>query len=214
MTVCPTLLWSLFIPTSISSLKAGTAMGRPRWSKFHSKLIPKKAIQSWIWPYLVVRAIEHWDDNIKLVLDNFACIDDKLMLSRTNGKDIKTKIIYIDTLCTRKIASDTFETVKKQARNNVTLQISRTEIEWNSALAQTQGERTIALKSNQDTYNFMNCHRNTWDQAFFSHLPNISNSVKFAAHLFQLYWRQILANMHPIIFRNLNAGVAFSMICN
>ena len=95
---------------------------------------------------------------------------------------------------------DTFETVKKQARNNVTLQISRTEIEWNSALAQTQGERTIALKSNQDTYNFMNCHRNTWDQAFFSHLPNISNSVKFAAHLFQLYWRQILVNMHPIIF--------------
>ena len=45
----------------------------------------------------------------------------------------------------------------------------------------------------------MNCHGNAWDQAFFAHLPNISNSVEFAAHLFQLYWRQILVNMHPII---------------
>ena len=141
--------------------------------------------------YLIVRAIEHWDDNIELVLDNFTHLDDKIMPSRrSNGKakdDIKTKIIYIDMLCTSKIASDTFESVKKQARNDVTLQI-RSEVEcWNSAPVQTQGEITIALKSDQDIYNFMN-------------LPNISNSVEFASHLFQLYWRQILVNMHPIVF--------------
>ena len=126
------------------------------------------------------------------------------MPSRTNGKDkddIKTKIFTcIDTLCASKIASDTFETVKKQARNDITLQI-RTEIKWNLAPTQTQGERTIALKSDLDIYNFMNCHGNAWDQAFFAHLvPNISNFVEFAAHLFQLYWRQTLVNMHPIIF--------------
>ena len=125
------------------------------------------------------------------------------IMSRTNGNakdDIKMKIIYMDMLCTSKIASDTFETIKKQARNDVTLQI-RTEIEWNSAPAQTQGKRTNALKSDQGIYNFMNCHTNAWDQAFFAHLPNISNSVEFAAQLFQLSWRQILVNtIHTIDF--------------
>ena len=47
----------------------------------------------------------------------------------------------------------------------------------------------------------MNCHRNSWDQVFYNNLPNISNSVKFAVHLFQqLYWRQILASMYPTVF--------------
>ena len=167
------------------------------------KINPREGNSKLNTTYLIVRAIEHWDDNIELVLDNFARIDDKIMPSRTNGKvkqdDIKTKIIYIGTFCTSKIASDTFETVKKQARNDVTLQI-RSEVEWNSAPAQTQGERTIALKSDQDIYNFMNCHGNSWDQVFYDNLPNISNSVEFAVHLFQLYWRQILANMYPIVF--------------
>ena len=33
-----------------------------------------------------MKAIEQWDDNIKLVLDNFARLNDKIMLSRTNGE--------------------------------------------------------------------------------------------------------------------------------
>ena len=56
---------------------------------------------------LIVRAIEHWDGNIELILNNFAPSDDKIMSSRSNGKakdDIKMKIIYIDTLFCRLLA--------------------------------------------------------------------------------------------------------------
>ena len=34
--------------------------------------------------YLIVRAIEHWDDNIELVLDNFARINDNIMYAVKN----------------------------------------------------------------------------------------------------------------------------------
>ena len=81
--------------------------GETKEVKIPLKINPKEGDSKLNMTYLVVRAIEHWDNNIELVLDNFTCIDDKIMPSRTNGKakdDIKmNKIIYIDTLCTSKM---------------------------------------------------------------------------------------------------------------
>ena len=92
--------------------------------KIPLKINPKEGNSKLNTTHYIVKAIEQSDDNIKLVLDNFARLNDKIMqglTGRSRMTCLKTKIIYLDTFCTSKIATDTFENFKKQARNNVTL---------------------------------------------------------------------------------------------
>ena len=55
--------------------EGGDGNGETKVVKIPLKINPKEGDSKLNTIYLIVRAIEHWDDNIELVLDNFACID-------------------------------------------------------------------------------------------------------------------------------------------